>query len=57
MHLLPTDTIPRLMILGFEGARNFLKKHPELDAYMIYSDENGQFQIEYTKGILFDKEN
>jgi FAD:protein FMN transferase len=46
-----------LMILGLEGARNFLKQHPELDAYLIYSDENGQFQVEYTKGILFDKEN
>jgi len=46
-----------LMVLGLEGARAFLKLHPELDAYMIYSDINGQFQVEYTKGIQFDKEN
>lgn len=46
-----------LMVLGLEGSRAMLKSHPELDAYMIYSDENGQFQVEYTKGIRFDKEN
>ena len=46
-----------LMVLGLEGARAVLKRHPELEAYMIYSDENGQFQIEYTRGIEFDKEN
>ncbi len=46
-----------LMVLGLEGAKAVLKKHPELEAYMIYSDENGKYQIEYTKGIQFDKEN
>ena len=46
-----------LMVLGLEGARAVLKRHPELEAYMIYADENGQFQVEYTKGIQFDKEN
>ncbi len=45
-----------LMVLGLAGARELLKHHPELDAYMIYSDENGQFRTEYTKGIKFDKE-
>ena len=46
-----------LMVLGLEGAKAVLKRHPELEAYMIYADENGQFQVEYTKGIQFDKEN
>ena len=46
-----------LMVLGIEGARALLKLHPELEAYMIYSDERGQLQVEYTKGIKFDKEN
>ena len=45
-----------LMVLGLEGARELLKLHPELEAYMIYSDANGKFQVEYTKGIQFDKE-
>lgn len=46
-----------LMVLGLEGARAILKQHPELEAYMIYSDEYGRFQIEYTKGIKFDEQN
>ena len=45
-----------LMVLGLEKARAFLKQHPELDAYMIYSDLNGQFKVEYTKGIQFAKD-
>ena len=45
-----------LMVLGLEGARELLKLHPELEAYMIYSDANGKFQVEFTKGIQFDKE-
>ena len=45
-----------LMVLGLEGARNMLKRHPELQAYMIYADEKGQFQVEFTKGIQFAKE-
>jgi thiamine biosynthesis lipoprotein len=46
-----------LMVLGLEGAREVLKRHPELEAYMIYSDKNGKYQVEYTKGIQFYKEN
>jgi thiamine biosynthesis lipoprotein len=46
-----------LMVLGLEGARKVLKQHPELAAYMIYTDENGVYQVEYSKGIEFDKEN
>ena len=45
-----------LMVLGLEGARAVLKQHPELDAYMIYSDKDGQFQVEFTNGIQFDKD-
>jgi len=44
-----------LMVMGLAKAREFLKLHPELDAYMIYSDESGHFQVEFTKGIRFDK--
>jgi len=46
-----------LMVLGVEGAMEVLNRHPELAAYMIYSDENGQYQVKFTKGIEFDKEN
>lgn len=43
------------MVLGLEGTRELLKKHPELDAYLIYSDEQGDYQVEYTRGIKKEK--
>ena len=46
-----------LMVLGLEGAMAVLKRHPELDAYLIYADENGDYRVEYTKGIEFGKDN
>ncbi len=45
-----------LMVLGLQGARDLLKQHPELQAYMIYADEQGKFQVEFTPGIQFGKE-
>ena len=30
------------MVLGLDGARKVLERHPELMAYLIYSDEQGQ---------------
>ncbi len=46
-----------LMVLGLEGALAVLNRHPELAAYLIYADENGKYQVKYTRGIEFDKEN
>ena len=43
------------MVLGLEGTRELLKKHPELDAYLIYNDEKGNYQTEFTKGIKIDQ--
>lgn len=40
-----------MMVLGLEGAKDFLAKHPELEAYLIYSDCKGNYQIFETKGI------
>jgi thiamine biosynthesis lipoprotein len=41
------------MVLGLEKGKEFLKNHPELklDAYLIYSDENGEFKTWTSKGI------
>ena len=33
------------MVMGLDGARKVLEKHPELDAYLIYSDEKGNNRI------------
>jgi FAD:protein FMN transferase len=43
------------MVLGLEGTRELLKKHPELDAYLIFNDEKGNYQVEFTKGIKIDE--
>ncbi len=42
-----------LMVLGLEKSKEFLKKHPELDAVLIYSDEKGNLKVFKTKGVKF----
>jgi len=34
-----------------EKAKKYLKKHKEIEAYLIYSDEQGNFQIFETSGF------
>ncbi len=43
------------MVTGLEKTRELLKKHPELEAYLIFNDENGNYQVEYTKGIKIEE--
>lgn len=33
------------MVLGVDGAKAVLQRHPELMAYLIYTDENGQLTV------------
>jgi FAD:protein FMN transferase len=33
------------MVMGLEKSIQFLSKHPELSAYLIYSDEKGNYQV------------
>lgn len=40
-----------VLVLGLEKAKIFLKNHPEIQAYLIYSDENGNYKIYETDGI------
>jgi FAD:protein FMN transferase len=40
-----------ILVLGLEKAKKFLKKHPELQAYLIYSDEKGNYQVYQTAGL------
>lgn len=39
------------MVLGMEGSKKILAKHPELLAYLIYSDENGKNQVWYSPSM------
>lgn len=36
------------MVMGMERSQEFLKKHPQLQAFFIYADENGQYQTWHT---------
>jgi thiamine biosynthesis lipoprotein len=40
-----------LMVMGLEGSIETLKKHPELEALLIYSDEEGNFKEFMTEGF------
>jgi thiamine biosynthesis lipoprotein len=40
-----------ILVLGLEKAKVFLQKHPELQAYLIYSDDKGNYQVYETAGI------
>lgn len=46
-----------VLVMGLEKAKIFLQKHRELDAFLIYSDENGNYQFFETpklKSLLFE---
>lgn len=38
-------TATGLMVMGLEKAKKYLRKHKEMQAYLIYSDDQGNFQI------------
>ena len=42
------------MVLGIDGAKKVLARHPELMAYFIYSDANGQNAV-WCSPLLKDK--
>lgn len=39
------------MVLGLDGARQVLKSHPELMAYLIYSDAKGRNQVWFSPSL------
>lgn len=39
------------MVMGLEEAEQFANAHPDIDAYFIYSDENGKLQTFLTNGM------
>lgn len=40
-----------VLVLGLEKAKIFLSKHPEIQAYLIYSDDEGNYQTYQTDKI------
>ena len=39
------------MVLGLDGARRILKRHPELMAYLIYSDAKGNNKVWFSPSL------
>ena len=39
------------MVLGMEGTRRILDKHPELMAYLIYTDDQGDYSVWYSPSM------
>ena len=40
-----------LMAMGFKDSKQFLQKHPELKAFLIYSDEKGEIKTYKTENL------
>lgn len=40
-----------VLVMGLEKAKIFLSLHPELQAYLIYSDDSGKYQVYETPGL------
>ncbi|MBD2703142.1 FAD:protein FMN transferase [Spirosoma sp. BT702] len=39
------------MVMGLEKTKRFLETHPELDAYLLYTDSEGKLQVFATNGV------
>ena len=39
------------MVMGVKKSIEFLSKHPEMDGFLIYSDENGNYKNYHTQGL------
>lgn len=44
-------TATGILVMGLEKAKEFLNHHPELQAYLIYSDDKGNYQVYETPGL------
>ena len=40
-----------ILVMGLEKAKEFLALHTELQAYLIYSDDKGNYQVYETPGV------
>ena len=42
------------MVLGLEKAKQVLARHPELNAYLIYTDPQGQLAVWHSEGLQLE---
>ena len=41
-----------ILVMGLDKAKLFLAEHPEIQAYLIYSDEEGKYQVYLTPKLI-----
>jgi thiamine biosynthesis lipoprotein len=41
-----------ILVMGLEKSIQFLTEHPAIQAYLIYSDENGKYQVFMTPKLI-----
>ena len=39
------------MVIGLEEAEKFIQRHPDIDAYLIYTDDAGEYQTYVSEGM------
>ena len=39
------------MVMGFKDAQRILEKHPELMAYLIYTNDKGEYSVWFSKEL------
>lgn len=44
-------TATGILVMGLENAKKYFNKHPEIQAFLIYSDENGKYKTFETEGL------
>jgi len=44
-------TATGILVMGLENAKIYLSKHPEIKAFLIYSDDEGNYQLFQTKDL------
>lgn len=44
-------TATGILVMGFENAKKYFIEHPEIEAFLIYSDENGNYKTYETAGL------
>lgn len=44
-------TATGILVMGLKKAKKYLAKHKEIEAYIIYSDEKGNYQVYQTPGL------
>jgi FAD:protein FMN transferase len=52
-HCITSDALATaILVMGLDKAKLFLTDHPEIQAYLIYSDEVGKYQVYITPKLL-----